>query len=556
MSNLREVKHDRSPLYQPTLLDRVVNWYNPVRGAQRAYARVRLGLISADTSYHAGSKKKRGLAGWITRLIGGSADADTLPELPTIRERSRDLVRNSPLATGAVSGTTLKAVGRGLRVQAKIDAEFLGLSEEEARDWQRRAEFEFNTWAGVRSASKECDASRYQNFAGLQALVFRSALESGDCLALLPRFARGRFPYRTRVQLIEADRVTNEKGQHDKKLDNGNVLAGGIELDSNGAPITYHILRGHPGNRYYNPASRIWDKVPAYGATTGRINVLHLMTRERPGQTRGVPFLAPVIETLKQLDRYTEAEITAAVVSGLFAVFVKSNSEGLSPLESAVDGMTPGSSGDDRETSWDGKLTPGLVADLQEGEEIESVGVNRPNTAFDAFVLSVMRQVGAALNIPFEVLVKHFQSSYSASRAALLEAWTFYRERRAWLAANFCQPIYEAVIEEAVLLGRLPAPGFLQDPFVRTAYCRALWTGDGPGSIDPLREAKAAEARMAISLQTLEDEVQQYDGTDYEDKIRQRARELDMMRDAGVAGDSAAAPDNDEINRRGDTVDD
>ncbi len=44
---------------------------------------------------------------------------------------------------------------------------------------------------------------------------------------------------------------------------------------------------------------------------------------ERPGQRRGVPVLAPVIEALKQLGRYTDAELVAAVVSGLFTVFVK-----------------------------------------------------------------------------------------------------------------------------------------------------------------------------------------------------------------------------------------
>ena len=96
--------------------------------------------------------------------------------------------------------------------------------------------------------------------------------------------------------------------------------------------------------------------VPAYGAQTGRRNAIHLFERRRPGQSRGVPYLAPVIETLKQLDRYTEAEIAAAVVAGLFAVFVKSEGDGLSPLESATLGITPGSGGDSPQAGWDGKL--------------------------------------------------------------------------------------------------------------------------------------------------------------------------------------------------------
>ena len=115
-------------------------------------------------------------------------------------------------------------------------------------------------------------------------------------------------------------------------------------MDADGAPVAYHVLKQHPG-ALLGPA-REWDVVPAYGAQTGRRNAIHLFERRRPGQSRGVPYLAPVIETLKQLDRYTEAEIAAAVVAGLFAVFVTSEGDGLSPLESATLGITPGSGGD------------------------------------------------------------------------------------------------------------------------------------------------------------------------------------------------------------------
>ncbi len=62
----------------------------------------------------------------------------------------------------------------------------------------------------------------------------------------------------------------------------------------------------------------------AHGRETGRRNILHVIDRERAGQVRGVPVLAPVLEALKQLGRYTEAEINAAVISAMFTVFVES----------------------------------------------------------------------------------------------------------------------------------------------------------------------------------------------------------------------------------------
>ena len=42
--------------------------------------------------------------------------------------------------------------------------------------------------------------------------------------------------------------------------------------------------------------------------------MLHLLSLERIAQHREVPFLAPVIETLKQLGRYSDAGLMAAVM--------------------------------------------------------------------------------------------------------------------------------------------------------------------------------------------------------------------------------------------------
>lgn len=70
-----------------------------------------------------------------------------------------------------------------------------------------------------------------------------------------------------------------------------------------------------------------WTRVEAYGKKTGRQNDLCLMQRERAGQLRGVPLLAPVLESLKQLGRFTDAELTAAVISAMFTVFIKKSDQ-------------------------------------------------------------------------------------------------------------------------------------------------------------------------------------------------------------------------------------
>lgn len=101
----------------------------------------------------------------------------------------------------------------------------------------------------------------------------------------------------------------------------------------------------------------------------------------------------------------------------------------------------------------------------------------------DGFVTSICRQIGAALEIPYELLLKNFTSSYSASRGALLEAWKMFKMRRDWLSNGFCQPIYEEFLAEGIAKGRIYAPGFFADPMARKAYCGAEWNGPSQGQI-------------------------------------------------------------------------
>lgn len=506
---------------KPSLLnpiDRIVAYFDPVRGARRARARA---FEAMTGSWNGASRSRRALKEWRTQ--SADADSDILYDLPLLRERSRDLLRNAPIAVGAIGTSITNVVGSGLKLQSRIDGEYLGLAEEEADAWEDQVEREWRLW----SESQECDISRTLNFHAMQALAFRQTLENGDVFALLPRITRSGSPYSLKVQLIEADRICNEKWLPDTES-----LTAGIQKDpQTGAPVAYHVMNQHPGQvRFMKKDAYQWQVVPAFGAKTGLRNVLHLYEVTRPGQTRGVPFLAPVMETLKQLDRYTEAELMAAVVSGMFTVFLKSESGALDfGVGSGMGVETQASVSDD-----DLKLGNGAIVGLKKGEDISTANPGRPNTAFDPFVKSILEQIGAALGIPFEVLIRHFQSSYSASRAALLEAWRFFRSRRVWLVSTFCQPVYETWLYEAVASGRIAAPGFFADPLVRKAYCGALWVGDSPGYVDPQKDVAAAKERLDARLSTLDEETALITGGDFEKNVRQMAKERRMLDRAGL----------------------
>lgn len=503
-------------------LDRIVAFFSPEAGVNRLKAR---SILAMAGGYTAGSKSRRSMSEWLT--FGRDADSDILPDLDTIRQRSRDLVRNNPLAGGALNTKITNIVGSGLRLQSWIDAETLGLSEEEASEWERQTESEFRLWA----ESCECDLERELNFNSIQELAFRSVLENGDIFINFAFLERSGSPYGLKLQLIEADRITNPNNQMDRI-----GLSGGVERDKHGAPTAYHVMTVHPGNTY--ASERQWMRLEAFGDSTGRRKILHLYRKLRVGQSRGVPDLAPVVEALKQLGDYAEAEITAAVVSGLFAGFIISDSPGsVLPQD-----PTASSSGKDDVT-----LRPGLIGELHPGEDIKFSNPGRPNTAFDGFVTAVLRQVGVGLELPFEVLVKHFTASYSAARAALLEAWRFFRTRRQWLAENLCQQVYEAFLFEAVARGRIYAPGFMNgDDRIRKAYARAKWIGPAPGQIDPLKEIKAAEMRVNMGVSTLTQEAAEITGDDWENLHAQRVKEARLREKDGL---QAPLDDDEEADR-------
>jgi capsid protein len=215
------------------------------------------------------------------------------------------------IATGALRTMLTNVVGGGLVLKPKIDPAFLKMTEEEAQAWEHTAAREFSYWAD----SPGCDRFRMNIFYELQQLAFFSQILCGDTIVLLPFHKRRGGLYDLTVQLIESDRVGTP---FDKVSDRD--ISGGVE--THGGEVTaYYIFAGHPGSMFFDGLD--YKRVEAFGARTGRRNVLHLMESERIGQTRGVPVLAPVIESLRQLGDYTRAELTAAVVSGMFTVFIK-----------------------------------------------------------------------------------------------------------------------------------------------------------------------------------------------------------------------------------------
>lgn len=497
-------------------------YYTMERCADGSFSPAGSGSGSYGGSYEAARTDRRETNTW--NPAGTDADSASVPDLARLRSRSRDAVRNQPLAGGAINTTVTNVVGSGLTLQSTIDAAYLGMNPDDADLWQNHTEREFGLW----SESDNCSYNRSLNFKGLTELAFRSTLENGDVFANTPRQKLPDFPYDLRVQLIEADRVCNPNFGFD-----GPRMVSGIEKDTSGAPLAYNVLRQHPGNwLYVTGNSWTWDNLPAFNPVTGLRNVLHVYRTLRIDQSRGVPMLAPVIEPLKQLNRYQQHELMAAAVTSMFTVFVKTQGgQGLGNMPLPF--QNPAVPAPIATTS-DLSLGSGNVVDLNPGEEVEFADPKRPSAGFDPFFLAIVRQIGVALEIPFEILIKHYTASYSAARAAMLDAWKFFLSRRTWLAGSFCQPIYEIWLAEAVALGRVSAPGFFNDPMIRKAYCASQWNGPGRGMISEKDEAAGAEKRIALGMTTAGEETAAYNGSDWDAKQARRIKERRLRDEAGL----------------------
>lgn len=521
------------------IIDKFVEAVNPSAALRRQNDRIKLELIRSfkNSGYDesGASRNKNSMRGWLASSKSPQEDIDR--NIPILRQRSRSLYMSAPLAVSAIKTNRTNIVGEGLRLKSTIDAAFLRMTPEAAAEWQRNTEREFELWAD----SKFCDSTRVNNFYEIQQVACLSWLMNGDACALV-EYERPTpaFPYGLRVHLIEADRVSTPHTSgtavnlYATESTTGNRIFNGVEVTDAGRVVAYHICSTYPNSQLR--AAKKWQRVKAFGDKTGTPNVLMIFEAERAEQYRGVPYLAPVIESLKQLTRYSEAEMMAAVINGFFTVFI--TSEG----NTGEMGFTGVLDDEDRVSDDDlnYELGPGMVNVLKPGEKIEIADSKRPSSNFDAFTTALAKYVGAALEIPVELLIKSFNSSYSASRAALLEAWKAFRMKRKWLAADFCQPLYEIFLTEAIANGRIKAPGFFLDPAIKKAYCRAQWNGPAPGMLDPVKEATAAEKRIAIGVSTRQRESIEMTGTDFDANVAQLARENQLMKEAGLV--SAAAP--------------
>jgi lambda family phage portal protein len=472
-------------------------------------------------SYKAASLN-RTTADW--RGTFNSADADIIPNLPELRERSRDLSRNNPFAASIISTDVSNVIGKGLRPQSAPDFERIGISREEAKAFsdtvERLWETEFVPFA---------DMANRLSFSEIQAMTRNNYTINGEAL-LLPMVVSsgGSGKPILKVMSVESDRLESPTALPER---DGRDIAGGIEVDKKtGAPRTYWILKNHPGDTFSvttNPED--FTQVRAFDSE-GRPKILHYYRQTRPGQRRGVPMLTPAMQTLQMLNEYFEAEQIAARANACTMAFVKNGGANAFPTQ-----QTTNSFGQNL-----GYFEPGMLLSVGDSD-MQFFDPSRPGSQFAPFIEANMRAVGAAVGMPLELVMKDFsKGNYSNTKAGMMEARRMFKMEQQAFVHRVLQPIWDLFVEVQFLRGELPIDNFYD---FRRSWTRAEWMPDGWEWIEPFKEVQAAAEAVKHGF-TTHRAVLGKQGIDYRDTYQQAAKEKEEQEALGLSfGDQPANTD-------------
>ncbi len=472
-------------------LDRAVGFVAPRAGLRRVRARRAMqaagndGLLSALVRRgYEGAKLGRRTDGWATP--GTGANAEVSVALPRLRDRARDLVRNNPYAAKGVAALVGNLVGTGITARARAgDA-----------DLNDRAD---HLWARFVA---QCDADGRTDFHGLQALAARAMVESGECLVRLrPRRVSGNLAVPLQLQVLEGDHLDTLRSV---ETPSGGFIRQGIEFDRSGCRVAYWLFPVHPGEVASFRRTRLQSvRIPADG-------VCHVFERLRPGQERGVPWFAPVILKLRDLDDYDDAELVRKKIEACFAAFV-------------LDGDDGETLGEVKETRDDHRIEsfePGMIEYLPAGKDVR-FAAPASSGGYPEYMRMQLHAVAAGLGLTYELLTGDLsQVNYSSIRAGLIE---FRRRIEAlqWqvLIPALCGPVWRRFVSVAQATGQLPAGEFGVE-----------WTAPRFEAVDPLKDVKADVMSVRAGFMTLKEAIAR-NGYDPADVLREIA-ETNALLDA------------------------
>ena len=402
-----------------------------------------------------------------------------------LRLHSAKLFEENLYARGLIRRLVTNEITTGLSLEATPIDSLTGMSEDAKNEWTENVENRFGIWGKDKTV---CDFRKQNTFGALQRIARAEALVDGDILIVLRQSRQTRVPA---VQLISGQKVRSPLGAQPRR---GNKITEGVELDKNGVHVAYWVEQEDGTSR----------RLPAFGERSGRkIAWLVYGTDKRYMDVRGVPMLALILQSLKEVDRYRDAAQRKAVINSILAMFIKKgeNKQGTKPLTGGAqrkDSVTITDSDGTTRTLDIARQHPGLIMqELQEGEEPVGFGADGTDVNFGPFEAAMINGIAWANEVPPEVLTLAFQSNYSASRGAVNEFKMYLNKSRVERGEEFDAPVYQEWLLSETLRGTIAAPGLLaawRDPArydVYGAWVSSDWAGAIKPSVDLKKEVQA-----------------------------------------------------------------
>jgi lambda family phage portal protein len=455
------------------LLDKAISVVAPRAALQRVRSRVALELTTGYLERHAqrfrydGATAGRRAHGWYAAST--DANVELMGSLIWLRNRSRDLIRNNPYAARAVEELAGNVVGTGIVPKAKTG--------NTAIDKIIDAEWPF--------FADGCDTPQRLDFYGMQTLTVRTMAESGEAIVRFrPRPADAGLRIPLQLQMLEADFLDQARTMG---LVNGHVMEG-VQFDEMGRRVAYWLFSYHPGGvLILNPRGGIISQpVPAD-------QIMHVYRVLRPGQVRGVPWLAPVMMALRDLDDYCDAERVRKKVEACVTAFVQ-QPEGIDGDPLGLAGTDP-SSGLRVES-----FQPGMVEYLKPGQEIK---FNNPPPAggYREYKMTELQGIMAGIGLPYELGTGDMsQVNYSSWRGGMLGFRNTVEAFR-WLTLIplFAMPVWRRFIDTLILQGKI-LQAVANDP--KVGLRSVQWTAPRFESVDPVKDAEAVLKDVRMGRKT------------------------------------------------------
>ena len=411
-----------------------------------------------------------------------SADAEADPAVrKTLRTRARYEVQNNSYARGIVSTIANDTVGTGPRLQMLFDNE--GLNHE--------VEHDFAVWA-----------KRVQLAAKLRTMRI-ARCQDGEAFAILAQNPNLRSDVKLDIQLVEADRVTDDELQSDGSS------VDGITFDRFGNPKTYKVLKNHPGGTQSFGTDSVIVKAE---------NMIHTFRQDRPEQHRGIPEITSALPLFAHLRRFTLAVVSAAEAAADFAgvLYTDAPPNGEADAVEAMDSI---------------QLERNMLLTMPGGWKMAQVDPKQPVTTYGEFKREILNEISRCLNIPYNIAAGNSSGyNYASGR---LDHQTYYKSLkvdRAFMEEAVLDRILERWLREWALANRMA---------LDVCDCRHTWFWDGHEHVDPSKEATAQEKRLKNHTTTLASEYAKQ-GKDWESELRQCAKEKELMDELGLTVEVAA----------------